>query len=137
MSLLVPEMPSRPDCRKRIFSTSAAERPSVWNRYRITPGSRAPGRVLMHNPSSAVKPRVQSILLPPCSAQRLAPLPRCATITRFAAMSGVAAMKARVEARDLRHGRQALADRLDRRQIVRLMQRGERRQCAQFLEDLR
>ena len=41
-----------------------------------------PGRVPMQSPSSAVKPSVLSTLLPPFSAHRLAPLPRCATMTR-------------------------------------------------------
>ena len=42
----------------------------------------------MQSPSSAVNPSVLSMLLPFLSAQRLAPLPRCATITRPPAMSG-------------------------------------------------
>ena len=54
----------------------------------MTPGSSAPGRVPMHSPSSAVKPSVLSTLLPSFSAHRLAPLPRCATITRPSAISG-------------------------------------------------
>ena len=42
----------------------------------------------MQSPSSAVKPRVLSTLLPFRSAQRLAPLPRWATTTRPPAISG-------------------------------------------------
>ncbi len=48
----------------------------------------APGRVPMQRPSSAVKPSVLSTLLPSFSAHRLAPLPRCATMTRPSAISG-------------------------------------------------
>ena len=61
---------------------------SSLNRCRTTPGSSAPGRVPMQSPSSAVKPRVLSTLLPSRMAQRLAPLPRCATMTRPCAISG-------------------------------------------------
>ena len=42
----------------------------------------------MQRPSSAVKPSVLSTLLPFFIAHRLAPLPRCATITRPSAISG-------------------------------------------------
>ena len=42
----------------------------------------------MQSPSSAVKPSVLSTLFLPFIAQRLAPLPRCATITRPLAISG-------------------------------------------------
>ena len=42
----------------------------------------------MHSPSSAVNPSVLSTLLPSFIAHRLAPLPRCATITRPSAISG-------------------------------------------------
>ena len=42
----------------------------------------------MHTPSSAVKPSVLSMPLPLRIAHRLAPLPRCATITRPPAMFG-------------------------------------------------
>ena len=42
----------------------------------------------MHRPSSAVKPIEQSTLFRALIAHRLAPLPRCATITRFSAISG-------------------------------------------------
>ena len=45
------------------------------------------------------------------------------------ATSRLAAVKARIETGDLRHVRQALGDRLDRRQIMGLMQRGEGRQA--------
>ena len=45
----------------------------------------------MQSPSSAVKPSVLSMLLRAFMAQRLAPLPRCATITRPSAMSGATA----------------------------------------------
>ena len=54
----------------------------------MTPGSIAPGRVPMQSPSSAVNPSVLSTLFPSFIAQRLAPLPRCATITRPCAISG-------------------------------------------------
>ena len=43
-------------------------------------------------------------------------------------------MKARVEAGDLRHAGQPLGDRVDRREIVRLVERSERYQLAQFVE---
>jgi hypothetical protein len=49
-----------------------------------------PGRVPMHKPSSAVNPKLLSRLFPFFSAQTLAPLPRCATITRPEAISGAA-----------------------------------------------
>ena len=42
----------------------------------------------MQSPSSAVKPSVESTLLRAFIAHRLAPLPRCATMTRFSAISG-------------------------------------------------
>ena len=42
----------------------------------------------MHSPSSAVNPSVLSMLLPSFMAHMLAPLPRCATITRPPAISG-------------------------------------------------
>ena len=42
----------------------------------------------MQRPSSAVKPSVLSTLFRAFSAQRLAPLPRWATITRPSAISG-------------------------------------------------
>ena len=42
----------------------------------------------MHKPSSAVKPSVLSMLFKFFIAQRLAPLPRCATMTRPCAISG-------------------------------------------------
>ena len=45
----------------------------------------------MQSPSSAVKPSVLSMLFRAFMAQRLAPLPRCATITRPSAMSGATA----------------------------------------------
>ena len=45
----------------------------------------------MQSPSSAVKPSVLSTLLPSRIAHRLAPLPRCATITRPLAISGATA----------------------------------------------
>ena len=54
----------------------------------MTPGSTEPGRVPMQRPSSAVKPRVQSTLFRAFRAQRLAPVPRWATITRPSAISG-------------------------------------------------
>ena len=54
----------------------------------MTPGSTEPGRVPMQRPSSAVNPRVLSTLFRSFSAHRLAPLPRCATITRPSAISG-------------------------------------------------
>ena len=52
------------------------------------PGSIAPGRVPMHRPSTAVKLIVVSTLFRLLRAQRLAPLPRCATMTRPSAISG-------------------------------------------------
>lgn len=55
---------------------------------RMTPGSTASGLVPMQSPSSAVNPRLLSMLLPFLMAQRLAPLPRWATITRPSAISG-------------------------------------------------
>ena len=69
-------------------STSAADRRIVWKRCRITPGSTAPGRVPMQMPSSAVNPSVLSTLVRFLIAHRLAPLPRCATMTRPPAISG-------------------------------------------------
>ena len=47
-----------------------------------------PGLVPMQSPSRAVKPNVLSTLLPFFSAQRLAPLPRWAMMTRPFAISG-------------------------------------------------
>ncbi len=49
----------------------------------------------------------------------------------------LAAMKARVEAGDLRHAREPLDDRFNRREIVRLVKRSERHQLAQFFENVR
>ena len=51
--------------------------------------------------------------------------------------SGLAAMKARVEADDLRHSRQPFPHRLDRRQVIRLMERGQWNQRTQVLQHLR
>ena len=42
----------------------------------------------MQRPSSAVNPKLLSTLRPPIIAHRLAPLPRCATMTRPLAISG-------------------------------------------------
>jgi hypothetical protein len=67
---------------------SFAPSPRVCMRYRTTPGSRAPGRVPMHSPSSAVNPKELSTLFPLCRPHRLAPLPRWATTTRPRAISG-------------------------------------------------
>jgi hypothetical protein len=47
----------------------------------------------MQSPSSAVKPSVLSTLRRFLIAHRLAPLPRCATITRPPAISGAASGK--------------------------------------------
>jgi len=44
----------------------------------------------MQRPSRAVNPRLLSTLAPSFRAQRLAPLPRWATITRSEAISGAA-----------------------------------------------
>ena len=49
----------------------------------------------------------------------------------------LAAMEARVEAGDLRHAGQPLRDRVNRREIVRLVERRERYQRAQLVEHLR
>jgi len=88
MSLLTPDTPRSPDFLYSVVSTSFADMPSCWNKYSTTPGSSAPGRVPMQRPSSAVKPKLLSMLRPPIMAHRLAPLPRCATITRPCAISG-------------------------------------------------
>ena len=48
-------------------------------------------RVPIGNPSSAVNPIVVAMLRPPASAQRLAPLPRCATTVRPSAARGSSA----------------------------------------------
>ena len=58
-------------------------------KYSTTPGSSAPVRVPMTNPSSAVKPIVVAMLTPSLSAHIDAPLPKCATTVRprAAAMS--------------------------------------------------
>ena len=45
-------------------------------------------------------------------------------------------MKTGVEAGHLRDARQTLGNRVDCREVVRLMQRGERNELAQLLEDL-
>ena len=63
-------------------------RPPSLMRYSNTPGSSAPGRVPIGTPSSGEKPMVESKLLPACIAHRLAPLPRCAAITRPSARFG-------------------------------------------------
>ena len=63
----------------------------MWHwpsKYNKTPGSSWPERVPMTNPSSAEKPIELSTLAPARIAHALAPLPRCATITRPAAISG-------------------------------------------------
>ena len=46
-------------------------------------------------------------------------------------------MEAGVEAGDLRHVGQPLGDRVDGGQVVRLMERRQRRQLAQLVQDLR
>ena len=48
----------------------------------------------------------------------------------------VTAMECRIEARDLRQLREARPDAADRREVVGLMQRRQRTQGLQFLEDL-
>ncbi len=50
--------------------------------HSTAPGSMLPQRVPIGMPSSAVSPIVDSTLRPSRIAQRLAPLPRCATMTR-------------------------------------------------------
>ena len=116
------------------------------------------------------------MLRPFFSAHKLAPLPRCATITRPPAISGATVgrtdamysvrepmkaisldaraadvarqrdhfgngrhspMKARIEAGDLRYAGQSFGHRIDRREIVRLMERRQRYERAQLLEDFR
>ena len=57
-------------------------------RYNTTPGSSAPVRVPITNPSSAVKPIVVATLALACIAHIDAPLPRCATMTRPRAAAG-------------------------------------------------
>jgi hypothetical protein len=49
----------------------------------------------------------------------------------------LAAMKAGVETGDLRHARKLLGDRVDRCQVVRLMERSERNQRSQLLQNRR
>jgi len=57
----------------------------ITSRYLGTdpsPGSRSPERLLITNPDAGVKPMLVSMLLPSCTAAKLAPLPRWARITR-------------------------------------------------------
>ena len=66
--------------------------------------------------------------------------PRVADLARQRHQLGdrrLAAMKAGVEAGDLRHVGQPLGDRFDRREVVRLMQRRQRNQRSQLVEHLR
>ena len=62
--------------------TLRASSPRVRARKPTSPGSRSPVRVLISRPAAGVKPMLVSMLLPSCTAARLAPLPRCARITR-------------------------------------------------------
>src|ERR1039457_4407141 len=55
---------------------------SVRARYGARPGSKSPERVLITNPAVGVKPMLVSMLLPSRTVAMLAPLPRCARITR-------------------------------------------------------
>src|SRR5262245_65845694 len=50
---------------------------------------------------------------------------------------GVAPMEGRIEAGDLKHARLPLQDCLDRRQVVRLMQRRKGNEAPQALDDFR
>jgi len=50
--------------------------------YQAAPGSKSPGLVPIISPPAGVKPMVVSMLFPSKTAARLAPLPRCASITR-------------------------------------------------------
>ena len=76
----IPDTPFNPDWWYSRSVTSARLRPS--SRARTRPGSIAPLLVPIIRPSSGVSPIVVSILMPFRNAHRLAPLPRCATITR-------------------------------------------------------
>ena len=62
----------------------------------MTPGSSAPVRVPIGNPSMAVKLMVVAILRPDAIAHMLAPLPRWATITLPPAHSGAISGNAEV-----------------------------------------
>ena len=82
MSLLMPEMPSRPERLYSTVSTSCADMPRPWKRYSTTPGSSA-ARTRSHaEPIERREPeRTVHAAADHSKAHRLAPLPRWATIT--------------------------------------------------------
>lgn len=82
MSAESPDTPRRPLSRASSRSTRSTSMSGCRKRCSTAPGSRLPHRVPIIRPSSAVKPIDVATLRPPCSAHRLAPLPRCASSTR-------------------------------------------------------
>ena len=76
ISELSSEMPSRPPSRLTASSRSLMEKLRERRRYRITPGSRSPERVLIAIPPAGVIPMLVSIEMPSRRATRLAPLPK-------------------------------------------------------------
>src|SRR5450759_799028 len=82
MSALISETPSSPDSRLAMPSNCSAVIRSVRARNATSPGSTSPARVPITSPDAGVKPMLVSMLFPSRTAARLAPLPRCARITR-------------------------------------------------------
>ena len=82
MSALVSDTPSNPDSWLTIWWNCFAVMFSVRARYQASPGSRSPLRVLIGRPAVGVKLMLVSMLFPSRTAVTLAPLPRCARITR-------------------------------------------------------
>ena len=76
MSLVRPEMPSRPDRLFSVEKISSRPLPSLCIRYSMTVGSMSPQRVPIISPSSGVMPIDVSIDLPPLMAHAEQPLPR-------------------------------------------------------------
>jgi len=80
--LLMPDRPSIPDSLYSSFSSAAGGHAALTDPDRAARRDRShPGGCPWEIPSSGEKPMVESTLCPARSAHRLAPLPRCATIT--------------------------------------------------------
>ena len=75
-SLLMPEMPSRPDCLFIRSFMPAASSPSLSMMYGTMAGSMAPQRVPIMRPSSGVRPMDVSTATPWSMALMEHPLPR-------------------------------------------------------------
>jgi len=86
MSLLMPEMPSRPTPVQDVLDLRGRTAEPL-NRYSTRPDRARPGAYHAQAVEGG-EPSVLSMLRPARSAHRLAPLPRWATMTRPAAIAG-------------------------------------------------